>query len=185
MGVLARGYVDDHHRRRIEDHQRLTRQGRGVARPRGLDPVLGRGQVIAVEDLGAVAGDQVGQGGVELTDQRLEPPRRVAHEAATDAGFDPFELLGDGRQRGGDRAEGGEVGGADRRLDPADDEAHQVDDRGEEQLAGVLAGGGLLEESVQFVGVEGAFQQGPEHDGDGGLLKESLEDVAESHGCRP
>src|SRR5512135_2694466 len=51
MGVLARGYVDDHHRRRIEDHQRLTRQGRGVARPRGLDPVLGRGQVIAVEDL--------------------------------------------------------------------------------------------------------------------------------------
>ena len=97
------------------------------------------GQVIAVEDLGAVAGDQVGQGGVELTDQRPEPPRRVAHEAAADARLDPLELLVDGRQRGGDLAEGGQVGGADRGMDPADDEAHQVDDRGEEQLAGVLA----------------------------------------------
>ena len=147
--------------------------------------MLGRGQVIAVEDLGAVAGDQVGQGGVELTDQRPEPPRRVAHEAAADARLDPLELLVDGRQRGGDLAEGGQVGGADRGVDPADDEAHQVDDRGEEQLAGVLGGGGPLEESVQFVGVEGAFQQGAEHDGDGGLLEEPLEDVAESHGCRP
>ena len=108
-----------------------------------------------------------------------------AHEAATDARFDPLELLVDGRQRGGDLAEGGQVGGADRGVDPADDEAHQVDDRGEEQLAGVLGGGGPLEESVQFVGVEGAFQQGAEHDGDGGLVEEPLEDVAESHGCRP
>src|SRR4051812_45997597 len=70
-------------------------------------------------------------------------------------------------------------------MDSADDEAHQVDDRGEEQFAGVLGGGGLLEESVQFVGVEGSFQEGAEHDGDGSLLEEPLEDVAESHGCRP
>src|SRR4051794_5165898 len=52
-------------------------------------------------------------------------------------------------------------------MDPEDDEAHQVDERGEEQLACVLGGGGLLEEPVQFVGVEGAYDQGAEHDGDG------------------
>src|SRR5262249_5617930 len=185
MGVLARDYVDDQHHRRVEDHQRLARQGGRMGRPRGRDAVLGRGQVIAVEDLGAVAGDQLGQRGVELADERAEPPGGVAHESTTDARFDPLELLIDGRQRGGDLAERGQIGGADRRLDSADDQAHQIDERGEEQFPGVLGGSSLLEESVQFVGVEGTFHQGADHDGDGGLLEESLEDVAEWHGCRP
>ena len=35
------------------------------------------------------------------------------------------------------------------------------------------------------MGVEGAFQQRSIHDGDGGLLEESLESLAKLHGCRP
>ena len=64
-----------------------------------------------------------------------------------------------GRQnREGHPAERGQVCGPHRGLDPEDDGGHQVDDRGEEQLAGVLIGGLTLEEAVQFMGVEDAFQ---------------------------
>jgi hypothetical protein len=47
-----------------------------------------------------------------------------------------------------------------------------------------LGGRRILEESVQFHRVQGAFQQGTEHDGDGGLLKETLEDLTKLHDCR-
>ena len=65
----------------------------------------------------------------------------------------------------------------------ADDGAHQVHDRGEQQGAGVLPLGGLLEEGVDRLGGEGVLQGGTGHDGDGALLGEPLEDVVEDHGA--
>ena len=123
VGVLARDDIDDQHGGRVEDHQRLPRQGRGAGGPRRPGAVLGAGQVVAVEDLGAVARHGLGQVGVELIDQRGEPPGIVPDEGATDARLQPLQLLVQRRQRGGDLVERGEVGGADRGLGAADDEA--------------------------------------------------------------
>src|SRR5512142_294992 len=185
IGVLAGDGIDDQHARQVEDHQGLARQDRGTGRTRRPDAVFGPGQVVPVEDLGAVARHRLGQGGVELVHQRLEPPGRLGDEAATDPRFNPLELLVDGRQRRGDLAERGEVGGADRGLDAADDGTHQLDDRGEEEFAGVLVGSGALKEAIEFLGVECTIQEGAEHDGDGGLLEEALESLAKLHGCLP
>src|SRR5262249_15151698 len=79
---------------------------------------VGAGQVVAVEDLGAVAGDRLGQGGVESTDQRREPPGVVHDEGAAGAGLQPLELLVERRERGGDLAERSQVGGAEGGLGP-------------------------------------------------------------------
>ena len=76
------------------------------------------------------------------------------------------------------------VGGVDRGPDAADDGAHQVDDRGEQQGPGVLAFGGVLEELVQGPGVEGILQGGSDHDADRGFPGKLLEDLVEEHGRR-
>ena len=61
VGVLARDHIDDQHGGRVEDHQRLARQGGGAGRAGRREAVFGPGQVVAVEDLGAVARDRLGQ----------------------------------------------------------------------------------------------------------------------------
>jgi hypothetical protein len=100
-------------------------------------------------------------------------------------GSSPLQLLVHGRQRGGDLTERAEIGGADGGLGAADDGAHQLDDRGEEHLAGVLTGRVFLEQAIDLGGIEGVLQQRAEHHRDGGLLDEPLEDLAEPHGRRP
>src|SRR3954466_15161218 len=61
----------------------------------------------------------------------------------------------------------------------------QTHDRGEQQGAGVLPLCDVLEQGVDGPGVQGVFQGGPGHDGDGALLCEPLEDVVEDHGAAP
>ena len=66
----------------------------------------------------------------------------------------------------------------------ADDDAHQVHDLGEEQSLRVYwCRRDVLEQGVDGPGVQGVFQGGPGHDGDGALLCEPLEDVVEDHGA--
>src|SRR3954452_24257977 len=113
-------------------------------------------------------------------DQRGQPPGIVPDEGAADSGLQPLQLLVKGRERGGDLAERGEIGGADGGLGPADDRAHQLDDRGEEDLACELTVRILLEEAIDLGGVESMLQERAEHDRDGGLLDEPLEDLTES-----
>ena len=185
VGVLARDNIDDQHGGRVEDHQRLPRQGRGAGRAGRRDAMLGAGEVVAVEDLGAVARDRLGQGGVELTDQRRESPGVVQDEGTADAGLQPLQLLVERRERSGDLAQRSQVGGTDGGLGPADDGAHQLDHRGEEHLPGVLTGRVFLEKAIDLGGIEGVLQQRAKHHRDRGLLDEPLEDLAESHGCRP
>ena len=62
--------------------------------------------------------------------------------------------------------------------------AIRSDDVGEQQVAGVLPLGDVLEEGVDGRGGQGVLQGGAGHDGDRGLLGEPLEDVAQDHGCR-
>jgi len=145
--------------------------------------MLGAGEVIAVEDPGVVAGQGRGEGAaVEATDDRLEAVMGVDDEAAADLRLDPLELGVDGRERGQEVVERVEVGGADGRVDLGDDGEHQLDHRGEEEFASALGLSGVLEEAIELVGIEGAFEEGAVHDGDGTGLEEALEERTQLHG---
>ena len=106
----------------------------------------------------------------------------VEDEAAADLRLDPLELGVDGRQRGHQLVERVEVGGADGGMDLGDDGEHQLDHRGEEQFASALGLGGVVEELIELVGIEGAFEKGAVHDGDGTGLDESLKERTQLHG---
>ena len=51
VAVLAEEHVGGQHRLRVEHDQGVAGQGPGPDGPQLLDPVLGPGQVVAVEDL--------------------------------------------------------------------------------------------------------------------------------------
>ena len=110
---------------------------------------------------------------------------RVHDEAPADLRLDPLELGVDGRERGHQLGERIEVGRADRGVDPGNDGEHELDHRGEEQLAGALGLGGVVEELVELPRVKGPFEQGPVHDRNGTGLKEPLEQRTERHGGPP
>jgi len=63
-----------------------------------------------------------------------------------------------------------------------DDGKHELDHRGEEQYAGALGLGGVVEELIELVGIEGAFEQGAVHDGNGAGLEEALKERTQLHG---
>ena len=44
-------------------------------------------------------------------------------------------------------------------MDLGDDGEHELDHCGEEQFAGALGLGGVVEELIELVGIEGAFEQ--------------------------
>ena len=67
-------------------------------------------------------------------------------------------------------------------MDLGDDDEHQLDHRGEEQFAGALGLGGVVEELIELLGIEGAFEQGAVHDGEGTGLEEALEERTQLHG---
>jgi hypothetical protein len=145
--------------------------------------MFGAGQVIAVEDPRPVAGHGLGErAAVEAAEDRLEAVVGVKDETAADLRLDPLELGVDGRQRGHHFVERVEIGGADGGMDLGDDGEHELDHRGEEQFAGALGLGGVAEELIELVGIEGAFEQGAVHDGDGAGLDESLKEGTQLHG---
>jgi hypothetical protein len=73
--------------------------------------------------------------------------------------------------------------GGDGGLDLGDDGGHQVHDRGARQGPGVSALGGPLKQGVDDLGCEGVLQGGTDHDGNGTLLDEPLEDLIKDHGA--
>jgi hypothetical protein len=68
-------------------------------------------------------------------------------------------------------------------MDLGDDGEHELDHCGEEQFAGALGLGGVVEELIELVGIEGAFEQGAVHDGNGTGLKELLKEGTQLHGA--
>ena len=138
MAVLARDDVDDQPQFRVEDHQRLARQRRGPRGAQHVEAMLGAGEVVAVEEAGPVADQQRLRACPQLIDDRGEGRAGVADQSGTGARFDAIDLVVNGLasdpQGRGHLLEGG----VDRGSDVADDDAHKVDDVGEEQLPRVL-----------------------------------------------
>jgi len=79
VAVRAREGVRDQPQGRLVDHQGLARQGGGGIVPGLVQPVLGGGQVVAVEDAGAVAWQPRGRGAAQLLHDRGQAAGGVAH----------------------------------------------------------------------------------------------------------
>ena len=81
MAALAEDGVDGQHPFGVEDDEGMAGQGPGPHRPQLLDAVLGPGQVVAVEDLGAIARQERGQGTAHGDDDPGEPPSDLRTKA--------------------------------------------------------------------------------------------------------
>jgi hypothetical protein len=183
VAVLAREHVGDQHRLRVEHDQGVAGQRPGSDGAQLLEAVLGPGQVVAVEDLDRVTRQPGGPPSAHGRDDRSECPCGVPDQFRRDARLGAVDLVVDGPERDADGLGVGLEGGVDGGPDIADDRRHEVHDGGEEQGAGVLPVGGPLEEGVDGPGVQGVFQGGPGHDGDGALLCEPVENGVQDHGA--
>jgi hypothetical protein len=104
--------------------------------------------------------------------------------AGANRAFGAVELIVDGVDRRPDRLGPRLEGRVNRGPDAANHHAHQVDDRGEEELVCELLLRDVLEELIEDLGVQGILHDPLSHDGQGGILGEPLKDVAEDHRCR-
>jgi hypothetical protein len=84
MTIFTREDVEGQHQGGIEDHQAQSRQRPRRGRPQFRQAMLGRGQVIAVEDLDAITGEQFGPPAVQLVDEGCEFGGRVADQGGGD-----------------------------------------------------------------------------------------------------
>ena len=144
--------------------------------------MLRGGQMVAVEDAHAVAGHGLRQQAAQVADNRLQPLGGVTHQFRGDVIFDALELVVHGGEGDGDVDQAGLVGGTDAALHVGDHQAHQVYHGGEEQAAGVLGLGVLLEQLVERSGRQGVLDGSAGHDAEGTLGEERGEDLVQQHG---
>ena len=129
----------------------------------------------AVEDAHPVARDPRRRGAAQVVEDRLKLGGGVADQLGREARLDAVELVVHRGERDRDLVGAGLVGGVDGRADAGDDQAHQVDHGREEQLAGVLVLGAAAEQFIQLVRDEGVLQSAPDHDTEGAVCHEALE----------
>ena len=146
--------------------------------------MLGPGKVVAVEDPDAITGQPVRSGPLQRVDDRSQPLGHRVNQRGRHGGLGAVELVVDGVNRGPDRLGPRLKGRMNRGADAADHHAHQVDDRGEEELVGELLLRDVLEEVIEDLGIQGVHHDPLSHDGQGGILGEPLKDIAEDHRCR-
>ena len=148
MAILAGEGVDDEHQLGVEYDQGVPRQSGGPHGPQLFDAMLGPGQMVAVEDLDAIAWQQRRGAAVHGGDDRRQTLGRQAHQRGPYGRLDALDLS----VKRWERDINGDgvllVGGIDRGSDPANDQAHQPNNRREKEIARVLPVGGLLEELI-------------------------------------
>ena len=119
--------------------------------------------------------------GPQLIDERGEGRAGVADESGADGRLDAIDLVVNGLAGDSQGRRHLLEGGIDRGPDGADDQAHEVDDVGEEQVARVLPIGVVLEQLVDGGRGQGILQDGLSHDRHRGILDKPLKNVAKDH----
>ena len=110
--------------------------------------------------------------------RRRSPPSKAAPSVGSVRAILAYTALPGDPEVGRPLADGRVQG----RLDPTGDQAHQVDELGGQEVAGVLADGMLGEQVVHGLGREGVLERRTGHDADRGFGREPIEHVAEEHG---
>ena len=127
--------------------------------PQLLDAVLRGSEMISVKNLDAIARQQWGEGAAHRRDDRLQPFCRGADHRGRDAGLEVVEFVIDRLERHANGLGTGVIGGVDGGLNAVDHQAHQVNDRGEEERARVLEFSSVREQFVQEPRRECVFQK--------------------------
>ena len=127
--------------------------------------MLGPGEMVAVKDPGAITGQPVRPGALHRVDDRSQPRGHGTNQRGRHDGFGAVEFVVHGVDGGPDRLGPRLKGRVDRGPEPANDHAHQIDGRREQQLVGELLLGDLLEEFVEDLGVQGVLHDPLSHDG--------------------
>jgi len=73
------------------------------------------------------------------------------------------------------------IGSAYRRLNPADDQSHEIDEGREQQFLLILSLSVVGEQLIKRLGIERVLQQCTGHHRDGALLGETFEHSIENH----
>jgi hypothetical protein len=126
VAVLGQQHVCDRHLLLVEDRQGDARQRGGPRRAQFLQAMLRCRQMIAVEELDAVAGQQRGQRSPQGADDGRNTLGGVTDQRGRDGEFDVLELVVDGLIADRELVFEFAVGGMDRRLLAEDDTRHQV-----------------------------------------------------------
>jgi hypothetical protein len=141
----------------IQDHERLAGEGGRPGATPFLEAMLGRGQMIPVEDFARRARDPPRMARAQRVHHRRGEPGRVAPQGGGDPCFDPIELVIQGGGRHANLFFVRLIGRMHRRLDAEDDFTHQLHHRREQQLTRILLRRRVFEEGINPIGVQQAL----------------------------
>jgi len=185
MAVLAGHDVDRQHQARIEYDDTKAGQWTRLASPQHPQAPLGCCEMVAIEDLDPVAGKKRRQLAAHRLDHGRKPRRCVSHQRGRHAWLDAIELVVDRRQRHGDAIRCSLISRVHRRARIADHDAHQIDERGEQQLARVLTFRRLLEDRIDCRCCQSTLHHAARHYADRTLRRKPFENLPQHHATTP
>jgi hypothetical protein len=160
----------------------MPRQGPLTQAAQFLEAVFRSREVVAIQDPHARARQGLAHTTPQGTDDGDQFVGDMMDQRRTDTCFHVLQLVVQGPDGDADLVRVGLIGGMHGRADATDDQAHEIDDRGEQQFTSVLLFGGAVEQVVEFFGSEGVIQGAAQHHGEGTVLHKAVEDLTEDHG---
>ena len=137
--------------------------------------------MVAVEDADAVTRQQVLAGPAQRRDEAVTAAGDGPDQLGRDVEFDVLELLVDALEGDGDALAQMLVGRLDVGGGATNDQAHDIDGRREQQLAGIAAFGRAIKQGVEGRGRQRVFQGGARHHAEGAVVDKTLEDRPQDH----
>src|SRR5688572_11333061 len=105
--------------------------------------------MIAVKHPDLITRYPTGVAGSKRLDDRLGESGGVAHQGSGDTRFDAFEFIVESGGGYPNRLLIGLIGGMNRGMNPEYDFAHQLHQRGKQQMAGILLLGGVGKKLIE------------------------------------
>jgi hypothetical protein len=175
VGILLEDQVEDQSAGGLVDRQRPAGQAGRPGGAQGLDPMLGPGQDVAIEDPHRISLNGLGHQATAGDEELACPQGGAADDRLGDGQFHTVELAVEGRERGHEREIAPQESGTRRRSVAAGDIEHDLDEMGQGQLAGILVLGDLVKEFVEGSAVDDPVQCDSGHDSGRGAFDKGVE----------